>query len=292
MLRVAFGDHPASVRFAFLDDRADAIAVRCAWLAGPRLPECWQLPDALRVVRLERDEAAGDITAATAAAYAELLDRVRGSSHPHLLRLWNYLGDINAGAGDDERYRRFCVGRAAAVDGEFNEAPPAATAIGHDGGAGVLQVIALCGDAPAITLENPRQTPAWSYPRQHGPVSPGFSRGALLAADRAAPWLLASGTASIVGHRSQHVGDVGEQLHESLRNLAALLAAGSERAGRRFALPGCQALRVYLRHRHDLARAQAVIAASGLAAERVIYLRGDICRRELDVELEGVFAAD
>ena len=56
--------------------------------------------------------------------------------------------------------------------------------------------------------------------------------------------------------------------------------------------PGCQALRVYLRHRHDLARAQAVIAASGLAAERVVYLRGDICRRELDVELEGVFAAD
>ena len=29
VLRVAFGDHPASVRFAFLDDRADAIAVRC-----------------------------------------------------------------------------------------------------------------------------------------------------------------------------------------------------------------------------------------------------------------------
>jgi hypothetical protein len=48
-------------------------------------------------------------------------------------------------------------------------------------------VIALCSRAPAIALENPRQTPAWQYPREYGPVSPGFSRGALLDADSAHP---------------------------------------------------------------------------------------------------------
>ncbi|HEV2606400.1 MAG TPA: pteridine-dependent deoxygenase [Xanthomonadaceae bacterium] len=283
--------------FAFADssnaDPGDTdVRVACAWLAGPRAPEAWQLGNAYRTLALEQFESDGDIAGAAQRIYADLIAEVRGSSHPYLLRIWNYLGAINAGDGDGERYRRFCVGRAAAVDAAFNDPPPAATAIGNDGDAGTLQVIALCSRTPAIALENPRQTPAWNYPRDYGPVAPGFSRGALLGADGASPRLLASGTASIVGHVSQHIGDVAEQLRESLRNLEALLAVGNERSGRVFALLGCEALRVYLRHAKDLSVAQTVIDASGLPCERVLYLRGDVCRRELDVELEGVFAAD
>ena len=154
-----------------------------------------------------------------------------------------------------------------------------------------MQVIALCARSPAIALENPRQTPAWRYPREFGPVSPGFSRGALLDADSDTPRLLASGTASIVGHVSQHVGDVAAQLAESLANLEALLAEGSARAGREFTLSDCEALRVYLRDPDDLPVALAAISASALPADRVVYLHGDVCRRELAVELEGVFAA-
>ena len=291
-LRVAFSSEPATLRFAFADCVGTAARVRCRHLAGPREPECWHLGDRYRALALEHPEHDGDIAAATRRAYAELIDRVRGSTHPWLLRIWNYLGAINAGDGDAERYRRFCVGRARAVDAAFNDPPPAATAIGHDDGAGVLQIVALCSRVPAIALENPRQTPAWSYPREHGPVSPGFSRGAVLDADTASPRLLASGTASIVGHVSRHVGDVAGQLRESLCNLEALLATGSERAGRGFALRGCEALRVYLRRADDLAIAQTTITASALPADRVVYLRGDVCRRELDVELEGVFAAE
>lgn len=291
VLRVEFADVPADLRFVFVDGYDDAVRVHCARLAGSPWPECWHLHDGYRVVCVEQTESTGDIAAATSSAYAALIDRVRGSAHPHLLRIWNYLGAINAGDGDAERYRRFCIGRAAAVDATFNLQPPAATAIGHDDGVGMLQVVALCGRAPAIALENPRQTPAWNYPRQHGPVSPGFSRGALLAADGTSPRLLASGTASIVGHVSLHVGNVGEQLRESLRNLEALLAAGSKVAGRHFGLRDCEALRVYLRRADDLPQAQALIAASELPADRAVYLRGDVCRRELDVELEGVFAA-
>ncbi|MCM2356263.1 MAG: pteridine-dependent deoxygenase, partial [Arenimonas sp.] len=216
---------------------------------------------------------------------------VRPSSHPYLLRIWNYFAAINAGEGDQERYRRFCVGRAAAGDGMFNDPPPAATAIGADGLPGRLQVVALCAKAPALALENPRQTPAWRYPREHGPVSPGFSRGAVLDADTTTPRLLASGTASIIGHVSQHVGDFAGQLRESLHNLEALLGQGRQRTGRHFPLAGCEALRVYLRHPRDLAAAQAILATSGIAPDRITYLRGDVCRRELDVELEGVFPA-
>jgi chorismate lyase / 3-hydroxybenzoate synthase len=291
-LRVEFSDDAEpTLRFAFADGAGPAVRVRCAWLAGPRTAEGWNLGDRYRALVLERSETDGDIADAARGAYAELIARVRGSSHPYLLRIWNYFGAINEGDGDGERYRRFCVGRAAAVDTAFNDPPPAATAIGHDAGIGELQVVALCSREPAIALENPRQTPAWSYPREHGPVAPGFSRGALLGADHTAPRLLASGTASIVGHVSQHVGDVAEQLRESLRNLQALLAVGHERGGRTFAFTRCEALRVYLRHAEDLPVAQAIVASSGLPAECALYLRGDVCRRELDVELEGVFAA-
>ncbi len=292
-LRVDFSASAnAALGFAFADGPDPSTRVRCTLLAGPRTPETWHAGAGYRALALEQPESNGDIADAAKRAYADLIVRVRGSSHPYLLRIWNYLDAINAGEGDTERYRRFCVGRAAAVDAAFNDPPPAATAIGHDDGTGTLQVIALCSREPGIALENPRQTPAWNYPREYGPVAPGFSRGALLGADGDAPRLLASGTASIVGHVSQHIGDVAEQLRESLRNLEALLAAGNERSGRVFAFTGCEALRVYLRHAEDLVLAQSVIVESGLPEACVLYLRGDVCRRELDVELEGVFAAE
>jgi chorismate lyase/3-hydroxybenzoate synthase len=290
-LRVDFNaSEQASIAFVFANPADAGVHVGCTWLAGPQTAEAWHASDDHRALTIEQPESDGDIEDAANRAYSSLIARVRGSSHPYLLRIWNYLGAINAGDGDAERYRLFCVGRAAAVDATFNDPPPAATAIGHDNGIGLLQIIALCSRRPGIALENPRQTPAWSYPRSYGPVAPGFSRGALLGVDCDAPRLLASGTASIVGHVSQHVGDVADQLCESLRNLEALLAVGNERSGRLFTLSGCEALRVYLRHAGDLAVAQALIDASGIPAERVLFLRGDVCRRELDVELEGVFA--
>jgi chorismate lyase/3-hydroxybenzoate synthase len=164
--------------------------------------------------------------------------------------------------------------------------------IGANLATGRVQVIALCARSPAIALENPRQTPAWRYPREFGPVSPGFSRGALLDADTDTPRLLASGTASIVGHVSQHSDDVRAQLVESLANLEALLAEGSAQAKRKFSLGACEALRVYLRYPSDLDLARSVVGQSSLPPERVLYLHGDVCRRELAVELEGVFVAE
>lgn len=296
----------ALIPFLFESAAQTPLAIGCTPLAGPQAEAwlagaisesaethgaAWAHGEHYALVAIVVDEAGDDIEAAAACAYQRLLVAVRPSAHPYLLRIWNYFAAINRGEGDDERYRRFCVGRAGSVDGMFNDPPPAATAIGTPGEPGRLQVVALCSRAPAIALENPRQTPAWRYPREHGPVSPGFSRGAVLDGDTATPRLLVSGTASIVGHVSQHVGDCAEQLRESLRNLDALMAEAEAKTGRVFAPSGCEALRVYLRHENDLAAAQSVLAASGIPAERISYLRGDVCRRELDVELEGVFAA-
>lgn len=307
-LRIAHADRSdALLRFEFDSGPAHPQRVACERLDGPDEPECWwggEITESAEtdgaawahgehyaMVAVSVEEGTAGIEAAAAEAYRRLLTAVRPTRHPYLLRIWNYFAAINEGHGDAERYRRFCVGRARAVDATFNDPPPAATAIGTDGAPDRVQLIALCARAPATALENPRQTPAWRYPREYGPVPPGFSRGVLLDGAGEAPRLLASGTASIVGHVSQHVGDVEAQLKESLANLVALLAEGQKKCGSTFHLGDCEALRVYLRNAGDLAVAEALVTAAGIDRDRVLYLRGDVCRRELDVELEGVFRA-
>lgn len=283
---------PASTLLAAFDFEAAPDRCPLPRLAGAAASECWHSPDrgAFRIESLWMPDAV-DIERAAREAYAELLSRVRGSPQPYLLRIWNFFDGINQGEGDAERYRAFCVGRAAAVDAAFHDPPPAATAIGSPAGSiAGLQVVALCGAEPGLALENPRQTPAWRYPREYGPVSPGFSRGAILGQDGCAV-LLASGTASILGHVSQHVGDVEAQLAESLRNLQALLAEGETRSRSQFSLERCSALRVYLRHAEDAARVLPQLRQSFPEGTSLRLLHGDICRRELDVELEGVFPA-
>lgn len=273
---------------AYTFEFAPRSSIGCTWLAGADR-ETWSLPDThFRFVELQQAETA-ELRDDSAALYARLMQAVRGSAYPYLLRIWNYFADINLGDDDAERYRRFCVGRAQAVDAAFHAPPPAATAIGHRDHGDGLRLIALCGDAPAVALENPRQTPAWRYPREFGPVSPGFSRGALLDASSVRPRLLASGTASIVGHVSLHAGDVAEQLRESLRNLDALLREGERQSAAHFELAHCEHLRVYLRDASALTIAQRIIQDSPLRDTRIAWLQGDVCRRELDVELEGVF---
>ena len=55
-----------------------------------------------------------------------------------------------------------------------------------------------------------------------------FARAALVPNGRGAQ-LLVSGTASIVGHESLHIGDPDRQLEETARNFEALVDTGDAR---------------------------------------------------------------
>ncbi len=232
---------------------------------------------------LNVDESAHDgIAGAARHAYAALALWSRRSATPHFLRVWNYLDAINEGSGDAERYRRFCAGRAAGMDAAFTAAYPAATAIGLRDGRRVLQVYALTARVPGRTVENPRQTNAWRYPRQYGPAAPGFARA--MRAPSVAPQLYISGTAAIVGHASHHPEDLAAQLDETLANLRSLLAA----AGSGTALCGTSPLKIYVRHAQDLPAVRDLLRARLGEAVPLLLLEGDICRRELLLEIEGI----
>lgn len=233
----------------------------------------WQGPD--RPLREQTEQ-----------AYRQLLQTCREHGFEHPARIWNYFSDIHGDEQGQERYQAFCVGRAEAL--EALEVPlgsmPAATAIGtREPG---LLVYLVATRTPARAIENPRQVSAYQYPERYSPKSPAFARATLLVT-ATGPMLMVSGTASIVGHESRHPDDVVAQARETLSNLQALHdAAGRE-------LPGPAWLRVYLRRPEDRAAVASVIAEHYKAMKPgpvIQWARGDICRPELLLEIEGVHA--
>jgi chorismate lyase / 3-hydroxybenzoate synthase len=225
----------------------------------------------------ERDT--GGIEGAARDGYAALRQFLQTRAERCVLRIWNYIANINNGDGDAERYKQFCDGRAAGLGDFFAEGFPAATAIGHHGDKAVLQVYLLASVEAGTPVENPRQVSAWRYPRQYGRTSPGFARAMLMPAQDA---LAISGTAAVVGHASTHEGDVEAQLNETLTNLEALLTTADMPAGFDTHSP----LKAYVRHATDAVRVREILQRR-LPGVPVLLMHGDVCRDELLVEIDG-----
>lgn len=210
---------------------------------------------------------------AAACVHDRLIAAARAEGYPHLLRVWNYVRDINGVERGLERYRAFCAGRyeafarhGYAMRGDL----PAASAVGMGGG-GVASYF-VASRAPAAAVENPRQVNAWEYPPRYGPRSPSFSR-----ATRGAGLLFISGTASVVGHETVHAGNVAAQIEETLVNLDAVVRAGGAEA--------LLMMKVYVRRAADYPFIAARLAEMQVPA---IFLRADLCRADLLVEIEAI----
>lgn len=224
-----------------------------------------------------------DILNQTDIAYRTLFSEMTARGFPHALRVWNYMGGIHQRILEHDHYQAFCIGRARAL-GAMNladNAMPAATAIGTLHPGIIVYVIAARG--PGVGIENPRQMSAYRYPPQYSPESPAFARATRIQTESGAQ-LLVSGTASIVGHQSLHSGDPIRQTQEILRNLRALATA----SGLGDLEP--KWLRIYLRDAADRNGVHAVLAAEFPSLPPLQWICGDVCRQELLVEIEGVYA--
>jgi chorismate lyase/3-hydroxybenzoate synthase len=240
----------------------------------------WSAGGGWLFVAIELDEREHGGPAATAQlAYEQLHRFVAARGEQHVQRVWNYLGAINQGEGDAERYKHFCDGRAAGMGDFFVDGFPAATAIGHLGNEHLLQIYLLACDQPGQRVENPRQVSAWRYPRQYGRTPPSFARAMSLPAQDV---LAISGTAAVVGHASAHQDNLDAQLTETLTNLEALLASAGMAAGFDTHSP----LKAYVRHSSDAPRVREFLHTR-LPGVPVLMLHGDICRSELLVEIDG-----
>ena len=236
-------------------------------------------------------EITGGMQAAAHSGYSDLFHVLAESTSPHLLRLWNYFPGINADGGGIERYRQFNAGRQQAfIEARRSafEGSPAACALGTQ--TGPLRTYFLAGRRPPLAIENPRQVSAYRYPDAYGPRSPTFSRAALADIGDQRVALFISGTASIVGHTTMHVGDVTRQTEESLTNIAAVRTVAAERGGVPFPAESLT-YTVYVRRPTDLAIVRSIfeqsVGAHSDAAASAIYLQADICRADLLVEIEA-----
>lgn len=274
-------------------------------LDGVRQFEIWASPDPVtalshRGMRLAKTEevlfgaiefdvgSVGTFQEQAYQQYVRILATLDECGYSHLLRIWHYLPQIHLDEAGLERYKCFSVARHEAFvhsGRDIARDAPAASALGRPEGSIVIAFLA--GRRRGTPIENPRQMSAYRYPAQHGPRGPTFARAAYVS------WaeqeqLYISGTASIVGHESQHAGDLNGQAEETIRNLRTML----DEAHRRVPLTARQwqrlLFKVYLRPG----------VAQGPVLERlrenfgdepdVLVLEAEICRRELLLEIEAV----
>jgi chorismate lyase/3-hydroxybenzoate synthase len=236
---------------------------------------------------IEACNEAGALLRATEIAYQEIFDVLEETDHRHLIRIWNYLPDINAQTGGDERYRHFNSARQTAFrkSGRATMGTvPAACALGSPSGS-PISIYFLAARRPPKMIENPRQTSAYHYPPKFGKHSPIFSRACVWGESAR---LFVSGTASIVGHETIHRGDVVAQTRETLVNIGALLEEANRVVGAdRYSLDGLK-LKVYVRNPADLPAIEATLAQLLRPAAGIVYLQADVCREDLLVEIEAV----
>jgi chorismate lyase/3-hydroxybenzoate synthase len=230
--------------------------------------------------------------------YKIYLDFLKLTQGWNLFRIWNYVPYINDETLALENYKSFCKGRSLAFETfygqDFCVKMPAGSAVGINDNKLVLYFIA--GKERGSYFENPQQVPAYHYPKQYGPRSPSFSRGTLIAKDGKQIGYV-SGTASIKGHQSMAIGDVTEQLHITLDNISLVCEQMGliERKSFSGVMPDPvkynRSFKVYLRHEANASYICDLFSQIILSTqeEHIIFLQADICRSELDIEIEAIF---
>lgn len=242
-----------------------------------------------------RVEQSASYTDGVREAYLTALGLTRELDYSRVFRMWNFVEGINVSNGTGlEIYRDFCRGRAQAFDQLAipDDQLPAATGIGSlSGGIGFCL---LASRSDCVNIENPRQMPAYQYPDQYGPRSPSFARATYIAPPEGRAGIghvYVSGTASIIGHRTVHQGDVASQCREALTNIAHLLSA--ENLSRHNIGPGrditdLRNVKVYVRHARDVDTVRDICTEVIGSDQRHAVFIVDICRADLLVEIEGV----
>jgi enamine deaminase RidA (YjgF/YER057c/UK114 family) len=140
----------------------------------------------------------------------------------------------------------------------------------------------------SVTINNKYQRTAHSYSDdvleentlgQHNKTTPKFERARLINEA-----VFISGTASITGEDSIHIGLPAEQTHLSIENIKHLLNE-LDNFNVQMPLDKATIVRVYIKHGSDFDKIKAICQKAYKNCQ-IIYVKGDVCRPELLVEIE------
>jgi len=222
--------------------------------------------------------------------YQRIAKFTKEKNYPHIIRIWNYVPDINDEPDGLENYKSFSLGRSNAFEDQKIDMVrdlPAASALGIKNGKLIIYFIA--SKSPGSQVENPRQVNAYHYPPKYGPKSPSFARANIMTTkDGHINYI--SGTASIVGHETLHTGDIEGQLSETITNINTVLemATRKEHKKNNF-LSENDLLKVYIRNGKNFGLIRDLLEnETSVKKENIMYLETDICRNDLMLEIEAV----
>ena len=254
---------------------------------GAKVKQCgehYYLRNAHHQIGLIYREESVDLARDSEELYLEILNTL-GALRP--VRMWNYVPEINRLSHGLEKYRLFCLGRSLAFEQIFkaHACPPiypAASAVGS--GNRDLCIYYFASKRPLQYFENLRQIPAHKYPRDYGPRAPSFSRASVVHLNKAEAEIYISGTAAVVGHSSEG-RQLSEQLNITIENLKSIYASCLKDAAE--APEFRPYVKIYLRdERHLGTLMKALKRHERFNQSTYTVLKADICRSELEVEIE------
>ena len=225
-----------------------------------------------------------------------------GLSIHHIIRQWNYIESIawlDNVPDSEQNYQMFNDVRAHYYNkGVFKFGYPAATGIGMNTGGVIIDFIAL-SESDIISIKaigNPGQIDAHKYSEivlegnSDQKCTPKFERAKLVTIGTR-NYIYVSGTASILGEKTVHEGDVEEQTLTTIENIKRLFSKENQDSlGLKFDVAKIQFshLRVYVKFKKDIPAVQKVCDTE-LNCKSSLFLESDVCREDLLVEIEGVF---
>jgi enamine deaminase RidA (YjgF/YER057c/UK114 family) len=226
---------------------------------------------------------------------------VEGMSFDHVVRQWNFIGNILEIKNGFQNYQVFNEVRS-----EFYQkyrtihGYPAATGIGMKLGGVILDFCAIMpkGAVTIKPIDNPNQVNAYEYGQEvlkgvagkgkSAKHPPQFER-ALLMTGKIRSTLFISGTASIIGQDTMGIEDIEKQTVVTIDNINKLtdqksigqMITNSDIEWGKFIL-----LRVYVRNQEDFAKVKT-ICNEHFPGVPAIFIESDICRDNLLVEIEA-----
>jgi enamine deaminase RidA (YjgF/YER057c/UK114 family) len=232
----------------------------------------------------------------------DILDR-EGLSLNHLVRQWNYIGNILEVKNGFQNYQVFNEVRSEYY-GKYRTIAgyPAATGVGMKFGGVFLDFCAVKADETVKIkpINNPNQLNAYEYGQN---VLKGFSgkgksvkhppqfERALLMINGSNRNLFISGTASIIGQETIGKGDVKEQTIVTIENIRKLtdLERINQILGESDSFLGRYSiLRVYIKDQEDFETVKR-ICNEHFPKIPASYVEADVCRDDLLTEIEGEF---
>lgn len=213
-----------------------------------------------------------------------------------ITRQWNYIEDILSTRENHQNYQIFNDARTIFYQDHFREKGyPAATGIGMQKGGVLIEYVAIRGDQVYnVPIDNPQQIPAHQYhqdclmglPTGDSKTTPKFERGRFVNIQGEEVFFI-SGTAAIMGEKTASPGDAEQQTRLTIDNIDRLVA--KENLLENNIKPRelrYNYLRIYLKHKKDFNKVRE-ICLDRYGNVPIVWLQADICRDDLEVEIEG-----